>query len=128
MKKIAITVWQDRISPVFDSSQWLQVFDASGESVDSRLEHIGDQSPLARVERLKDLDVDILICGAITRSLHMALVSSGMDVYPFVCGDVNTVLHDLLQNRKIDSRFAMPGYGRQMRKRNRRGLRDRRVQ
>ena len=120
--KVAITVWQDRISPVFDSSQWLQVHDINGDHVDVHREHIGGRSPFEKVERLKELGVDILLCGAVTRALHISLISAGMDVYPFVCGSADAVLKDLLKNRKIDRRFAMPGYGRQIRKRSRRGL------
>ena len=117
--RVAITVWQDRISPVFDQSQWLHIFDVNGEQVDLHREYIGGP-PFGKVERLKELAVDILICGAVTRPLHIDLVASDIDVFPFVCGNVNAVLDVFLKQNKIDSRFVMPGYGRRARKRNRR--------
>ena len=118
--KVAISIWQDRISPVFDSSQWLQVVDVDGKEATSRREHIGDRPPFAKVELLQDLSIDVLICGAVTRQLHIDLVRSGIAVYPFVCGRADEVLDDFLRDRRIDSRFAMPGYGRRTRRRNRR--------
>lgn len=120
--KVAITVWQGRISPVFDASQWLQVIDDSSDHRESHREYIGFDSPFDKIERLKELGVDVLICGAITRQLHLDIQSAGIDVYPFVCGNADIVLDDLVRSKKIDSRFAMPGYGRRMRRQGRRGL------
>ncbi|MBN1482303.1 dinitrogenase iron-molybdenum cofactor biosynthesis protein [candidate division KSB1 bacterium] len=117
--RIAITTWQGRISPVFDSSQWLQLFDDSGVRLFSEREYIGDEAPFGKVERIKKLGADILICGAITRPLQFDLANSNIRVYPFVCGDVAAVLDAFIRQHDIDDRFAMPG--RRRRRRNRRG-------
>jgi predicted Fe-Mo cluster-binding NifX family protein len=119
--KIAISIWQDRISPVFDKSQCLQIFMVNDEKVDSRLENIGERSALSKVEWLTELSIDVLICGAITRSLHFDLLAAEIEVWPFICGPTELILDDFLTHNKIDNRFFMPGYGRQNRRRNRRG-------
>ncbi|MBN1561899.1 dinitrogenase iron-molybdenum cofactor biosynthesis protein [candidate division KSB1 bacterium] len=117
--RVAITTWQERISPLFDTSQWLQITDVDEDGLKSHLEYMGDQPPLAKVEKLKNLRADILICGAITRPVYMELIRSGMAVHPFICGRVEEVLEVYRRNRKIEGRFAMPGYGRRLRQRNR---------
>lgn len=117
--KIAITTWQNRISPVFDTSQRLQLFDESGHRINCDREYIGNESPFGKAARIKELGVDILICGAITRPVQFDLANSNIRVYPFVCGDVATVLDTFLQQHLIDDRFAMPG--RRRRRRNRCG-------
>lgn len=119
--RIAITEHENRISPVFDSSQWLHVFDADGNDIEMHQEYIGDRSPFGKIVRLKDLGVDVLICGAITRPLQFDLINEHIQVYPFVCGDANAILDDFLKNKRIDGRFAMPGYGQRRRRRQRRG-------
>ena len=116
MKRIAITVWQDRVSPVFDTSQWLRIFDFQEGKVDVRLENIGTLTAFGKAQRLEELAVDVLICGAITRPLHIDLISSGIDVIPFVCGAVDAVVESFLTHKNL-SRFAMPGYKRQNRRR-----------
>ena len=108
--RIAITEHENRISPVFDSSQWLHVFDADDDHVKELREYIGDRSPFGKIIRLKDLGVDVLICGAITRPLQFDLVNEQIKVYAFICGEVKAVLNDFLKNKRIDRQFAMPGY------------------
>jgi predicted Fe-Mo cluster-binding NifX family protein len=117
--RVAITVWQERISPLFDTSQWLQVVDVDDEELKSHLEYMGDQLPLAKVEKLKNLRADLLICGAITRPVYLDILRSGITVHPFICGRAEEVLEAYLRNKRIEGRFAMPGYGRRLRQRNR---------
>jgi predicted Fe-Mo cluster-binding NifX family protein len=119
--RIAITEHENRISPVFDSSQWLYVFDADETSVESFRDYIGNRSPFGKIVRLKDLDVDVLICGAITRPLQFDLFHEHIQVYPFVCGDAKAILDDFLKNKRIDGQFTMPGYGQRRRRRQRGG-------
>lgn len=118
---VAISIWQDRISPVFDTSQCLQIFTVNGEQVDSRRENISERLALSKIQWLTELGIDVLICGAITPSLHFDVLAAGIEVWPFACGYAELILNDFLTNNKIDSRFFMPGYGRQNRRRGRRG-------
>ena len=65
----------------------------------------------ARIERLKAMSVNVLICGAVSRPLEQALASSGVKMVPHVCGNVEEVLRAYLTNRLQDSTFIMPGCG-----------------
>ena len=120
--KIAITVWQDRISPVFDTSQWLEIFNIESGEAKAHIENIEASNPFDKVRLLKELKVDVLLCGAITRPMQNELIRSGIDVLPFVCGKAGELLDAFFQHKSLNA-FAMPGYNRQTRHR-RRGFRQ----
>jgi len=107
--KIAITTWENRISPVFDTSRHVRVFELSDNGIDSHIEDIGSNVPYGKVESIKRLGIDVLICGAITKMLYTDIVNAGIRVVPFVCGNVEDVLHEYLNKNKIDEKFLMPG-------------------
>lgn len=62
-----------------------------------------------RVDRLAELDVDVLICGAISRPLADMVASSGIRIIPWMKGSVDDVLNWYLTGKPIESRFLMPG-------------------
>ena len=108
--KIAVPVWNDRVSPVFDTSGHLLVVElVDGEEV-SRGEHaVTDTFPPFRVRRLKELGVELLICGAISNPVACLLDAAGISLMPWVIGDVNDVLDAYKRERLADSRYRMPG-------------------
>jgi predicted Fe-Mo cluster-binding NifX family protein len=62
-----------------------------------------------RANQIKDRQIDVLICGAISRSLEASLISLGIRVYAFMRGSVEDVLA-AYQNGNLDHAvFAMPG-------------------
>ena len=68
--KIAIPVWQGRISPVFDSSRRILLLDVEAGRVLARSEaQIGGELPQERARRLSELGAEVLVCGAISRPL-----------------------------------------------------------
>jgi len=123
--RIAIPVWEERISPVFDTAGILIVVDLEDrhEISRQRVELRGVPLP-KRVERVKEIGPEILLCGAISRPLFDLLASSGIEVVPFLSGEIEEVLAAFLENRLSDSRFVMPGCCGQ-RRRRRFGCRDR---
>ena len=108
--KLGIAIWNGRVSPVFDTSQRLEVLDVEEGQVRSRREEeIGADAPCKRAGRLGDLGVATLICGAVSRSLVELLAARGIRVLPFVCGETEEVLSAFLAGRLPDPRLAMPG-------------------
>ena len=72
--KVAMPVWEGRVSPVFDVSRRLLVVEAQGGVEVDRCEvPLGEESPPHRAGRLVDMGVDVLICGGVSRSLVDAL-------------------------------------------------------
>jgi predicted Fe-Mo cluster-binding NifX family protein len=109
--KVAVTIWENRISPVADSAREVLVVDIGGQSVLSRHhERFNDGSLFYRARELADLGVTTFICGAIS-SFYGALVEGyGIRLIPFVHGEVDDVLNAFLNNALVNPRFVMRGY------------------
>lgn len=120
--KIAIPVWDKRLSPVFDTASRLLVVEIEDQKEASRFEIILEEQDLPRrCLRIHNLGIDILICGAISRSYSRMLTASGVDIIPEISGHTDEVLEAYLQGTLFHSRFLMPGC-RSHRIRQRRGL------
>ena len=115
--KLALAVWNGRISPVFDASRHLDVLAIDNGQVVSRHEYeIETSDPFARAKRLADLGVETLICGAVSRPLAEMIGARGIRVIPFVAGETEEVLAAFLAGKLPSPSMAMPGCcGRRMR-------------
>jgi len=81
--KIALAVWKNRISPVFDSSRVVVLVDIKNSLVTSkRYVHLKTELPSNRAMELVDLDVKILICGAISQIFAYTIESHGIEIIP----------------------------------------------
>jgi len=124
--KIAIPIWQDRISPVFDvAGQLLLVEWANGQEVAREVQLVGETTTAERVARLKEIGVGTLICAGISQALEAGLVERGIQVVARICGNVDEVLIAFQAGYLNQERFAMPGCCGQRRKRRRRGCQRR---
>ena len=115
--RIALSIWGERISPVFDTSHRLLLVDFENAIERGRTEELINHVPVAcRAAKLKELGIEVLICGAISRQLSFLIGSSGIKLVPFLTGGVDEVLEAFLKGRLPDPRFMMPGCcGRQRR-------------
>ena len=114
--KLAITNWQSRVSPVFDTAEHLMILDVGDGAEVSRLEYpMAGLAPAQRIKRLAELKVDVLICGAISRPLINMMNKYEIKVIPHISGEVNDVVARYLAGRPLDGRFLMPGCGRRNR-------------
>ena len=69
--------------------------------------------PVQKTLRLLELGVEVLVCGAISRSLHVIVASYGIQIVPFVASDLHEVIQAWLAGHLVHYAFAMPGcYGR----------------
>jgi predicted Fe-Mo cluster-binding NifX family protein len=64
---------------------------------------------LERAKQLIRLGANVLICGAISRPLEIALIAGGIEVISFTCGSVEDVLKAFLSGRLNQHVFLMPG-------------------
>lgn len=116
--KVALTVWEGRISPVFDVSREALVLTVHSGAVTARtLVTLHAGSPGRKVDRLAELGVDTLICGAMTRAPCEALAARGVTVLGFVAGDVDEVVAAFLAGRLPCPALSMPGCGGRRRRR-----------
>jgi predicted Fe-Mo cluster-binding NifX family protein len=110
--RLAIPVWNDRVSPVFDAASRLVLVDVEDGAERARREEALPESFLAqRAKRLAELGVTVLICGAISRPLAALLEASGINVLAWTAGPVNDVLQAYLAGGLPDARWMMPGCG-----------------
>lgn len=108
--KLALAVWKGRISPVFDVSGKIIVLDIESSSVVRMTEEtIACDNPVRRVCRLAELDVQTLICGAISRALGNMLDAYGIRTISFIAGEVGEVTDAYLAGNLPNPALSMPG-------------------
>ncbi len=108
--KVAITVWNGRISPVFDAACEMEILELSDNRVaERRRVLLKEETPVGRVAQLRVLHVTTVICGAISRPLAAMLNAGGIQVIGFVTGDANAALRAFLNDELPRSDFLMPG-------------------
>lgn len=108
--KLAVAVWQGRISPLLDTASQLLLVDLGEQGEVSRSQiGLGESSPYARAERLAALGVDVLVCGAISRPLLDMMAARGIHVLPWTAGEASDVLSAFCAGVLPDPRFTMPG-------------------
>jgi len=120
--KVALTVWESRVSPVFDSARMALIAEVENAVVVNRhYEPLGSELPLSRAVKLSELGVMVLICGAISQLFADMVEAHGIRVVPFITGNVNQVLDAYLKGLLHMPSFQMPGCGMRRRKRFRGG-------
>jgi predicted Fe-Mo cluster-binding NifX family protein len=83
--KTAFSVWNNRIAPVFDVSRQILLAETKGGRIiiESR-ETLADTIPEQKATHLAELDVGILVCGAVSRPLQEMISAYGIRVIPFL--------------------------------------------
>ena len=91
--KIAIPTWQGRISPVFDVASHVLIVEVMDGEEKNRAEvTLSTEDPLERAKSLAILDVEILICSRVSKTLEMALAPQRIKVFQNISGKVEEVL------------------------------------
>jgi len=108
--RIAVPVWSGRVSPVLDSAQHLVCFDFGEGDVSEKVHRDWTGATLCgRVLSVLDLDVDVLICGAISRACLFMLQARGVGVQPFLCGEVGEILDSYRRGSLGSAAERLPG-------------------
>ena len=108
--RIAIPKWDGRMSPAFDFASSLLLVDIKdGSEMDRCEETLSPESAARRAARLKDLEVDVLICGAISRILAQSVTRGGIDILAYVTGPVENVLTAYMAGQLTKPEFVLPG-------------------
>ena len=108
--KVALTVWDGRISPVFDVCREALILSIDGSSIVSEDRVLLDaMQPSTQVERLVSLGVKVLVCGAISEPLQSQLLDQGIDVIAFVAGEADDVVKAYLSGSLPNQTLLMPG-------------------
>jgi len=121
--KVALTVWEERISPVCDVSRRILILDVVRRTVVNRAEEAIESGDLMfSVRQFQELGINTLICGAISSPLAELLDAHGVHVVSFIAGNVEKVIAAYLEGTLQSSKMSMPGCrGRRRRFRGGRG-------
>ena len=108
--KVALTVWENRISPVFDCAQMLFVVEiVEHRATGGHFEPFHCETPFSRAAKLSDLKIEVLICGAVSNLFASIIQTRGITIIPFIAGAVDEVLDAFIRDGLCDSKFRMPG-------------------
>jgi predicted Fe-Mo cluster-binding NifX family protein len=122
MTVAAFSCWKDRIAPVLDTAREFHIVEIrAGKTVRETRESLADTQPLRTVLRMAELQLDVLVCGAISRNIQDLIAAYGIRVVPFVSGELRQVIEAWLEGNLEKDAFAMPGCGFQKHRRRRQG-------
>ena len=109
--RIAIPTWNGRISPVFDTATRLLVAEVDKSGERSRFEtDISEQFLTSKTMRLTELGVNTLICAAISGQCAYMVKNKGVELIPWISGQVEEVLQAFLRGNLLDTQFLMPAH------------------
>jgi predicted Fe-Mo cluster-binding NifX family protein len=109
--KVAIAVWENHVSSVLDFSQRLVVVEFKGGGETGRAEiALLERNALAKLVKLRELGIDVLICGAVSRQLALASTTCGIRLLPYVTGKVEDVLNAYQAGQLGLPEFMLPGW------------------
>jgi len=115
--RVAVTVWENRISPLFDATRTLLIADIHGRVVtEKHLVPFDCISPFSRAATLEELGVRTLICGGVSDFFAKLIEARNIQIIPFVAGRVDQVIDAYLNGALCHKRFRMPGCGNKQQK------------
>jgi len=108
--KVAIPEWQGRVSPVFDVATNVLVTELTeGQQVGRQKITLTATDPIERARQVAAIPADVLICGAVSWPLELALRAAGITLITEICGPIEQVMQSFLSNNLANEAFQMPG-------------------
>jgi predicted Fe-Mo cluster-binding NifX family protein len=108
--RVAVTVWDGRISPVFNTARCFRLLDVeNGTAVDEDEVTLTETELGQKIKRLSSLYVHTVICGAISRTAEDLIHAHGIRLIPFIAGGAEEVATAYLEGNLTDPKWSMPG-------------------
>lgn len=107
--KLAIPNWEGRVSSVFDFARQAVIVELSDARELARSEVALSRQGPANVVKLRQLGVDTLICGAISRVSASWASACGIRLFPYVTGSIDEVIEAFKNEQLGSERFVLPG-------------------
>jgi predicted Fe-Mo cluster-binding NifX family protein len=108
-RKIAIPLFGTRISPHFTYATMALLIDIeNGEVAQSREIALGAADELQRIQYLKSLEIDTLICGGISNIAERMLDEQAVNVISWVTGEARDALEQFLCKRLAPGTWLCP--------------------
>lgn len=107
---IGIPVHNNRISPLLDTATQLLVLTCQdGRESGRRQIPLEPQSVAALAQQLAALQLDYLLCSAVSEPQLRALQQQNIPVRPHLCGEISAILRALCRGELGHEQFRMPG-------------------
>ncbi len=107
---IAVTIWGNRISPVFDAASTLLIVSVKGKQIVHRdYKRVDFEELPSGFAVFEQCGVDTLICGAITQDQSDYIKRRNICLIPFISGQTEKVLDTYLNRDACLSNYLMPG-------------------
>ena len=124
--KIAVTIWENRVSPVMDTARQLLVAEIEGDMVtNSTIVEIPPLHFSQKARMIAELGIETLICGAVSRPMEQVVTAFGVNIIPWIRGNVEQVIEAYINGTIFKEQYMLPGCHRRGRGRrhmsNRRG-------
>ena len=111
--KIALPIWNNRISPLFDTACRVLIWDFEAGSRGEWDEHdLRGLIPPMKVRKIKELGAEVLICGAVSNPVAYLVESAEIKLIPWISGPVDEVIEAYRKGQLDSPRYFMPGCGR----------------
>jgi len=111
--RVAITVWNHRISPVLDAARTLMIAEvAKGQTIELTQIACDAPHPHQLLRLLRAEGIEVLICGAVSEESAGLLVEGGISLVAFVAGDALQILKAFIDGEQLGEKFGMPGCGK----------------
>ncbi|MCK5348524.1 MAG: dinitrogenase iron-molybdenum cofactor biosynthesis domain-containing protein [Desulfobacula sp.] len=112
--KLAITIWGNRISPVFDAAGTLLVVQIKNRVIVKKSYTSFDpKKPADLIKTLEKMEIPVLICGAISTKPADLIVENNIKLISFVTGNALKLIDNFARKQTIEKTFMMPGCSKQ---------------
>lgn len=98
--KIAIPLFQGRVSPYFGSSGEVLIGDLQGSFYQDGVYKLKAQTPMELAQGLLGLEVEMVVCGGIQKYWKEWLIQKGMKVLENQRGSARTIIRGLVGKGK----------------------------
>jgi predicted Fe-Mo cluster-binding NifX family protein len=110
MKTIALSTFRNRISSRLDAADEILILTLENNEVkNSKSIRINPSSPMDKIQRIIELNPDILICGGLTQLCIRKLQNTKITVIPWTKGNAEDVFKQFLEGKFSES-FTMDNY------------------
>ena len=108
--RIAVSIWEDKVSPVLDTAMKLLIVEQGVQKEESHFEvYLIKQEISQRCSFIRRLEIDVLICGAVSRQFSRMLKASGINIISGISGPAKDVLKAYFNGNLLQPKFLMPG-------------------
>ena len=110
-RRTAIPVFMGRVSPVLDTCTLLMLLepDEKQETAPGKI-HMTGASIFERAGQIRRLEIEVIICGAVSESFYRLLKEAGIDLICGITGDIAEVIDAYRGGFLGAPKFRMPGF------------------